>query len=437
LLKKISASVTAFFISFAFFYFLSVLNSTFIKKSIDLESSSDILTREVKKLYPRAAGISLGVVQSSGGIFFDSVYDSQKNLLGLILKTGDKVKGIKGYAGATPLIVYLDDKKKIININLDKNNETPVFVNTLKEKGFFRSWQGLTLKQACNKEVHTVTGATMTSKSVILTLKEYINSYILNENNSYILKEKSVRQGQAAGRFLQTAHLDNHDYSFFRPLLMGITLICGLLIFFMPSKFIKFRYFQYVLSILVPCFYLGIFVSITFFSGIISAGSLGLYLASSCPLMLIFAAAALLLPFIKGKNFYCTFLCPYGALQELAALPGRGSRFQLRLSPGINKIFSLVKKLLGPAVLLIFAFNYYTDIYWIEPFSGFLYSIARPEMIAFALVFVIFSLFVPRLWCRAFCAVGGLLDLACLLRNRLLKLLTRKNMGVKPEGGSD
>ena len=79
--------------------------------------------------------------------------------------------GIRGYAGETPVLVALTPKKVIAGVYLLPNLETPRYVKSVADAGFFNHWNGLTVKKALKKEVDAVSGATMTSTSVAKSVR--------------------------------------------------------------------------------------------------------------------------------------------------------------------------------------------------------------------------------------------------------------------------
>ena len=94
------------------------------------------------------------------------VYDSMKKLLGYVVYSKPASDGIKGYAGETPIMIAFNAKKRIAGVYLLANQETPKFVQRVKQTGYFNNWNGLTVKKALKKKVDTVSGATFTSRAV-------------------------------------------------------------------------------------------------------------------------------------------------------------------------------------------------------------------------------------------------------------------------------
>ncbi len=94
------------------------------------------------------------------------VYDAGKKLLGYAVYSKPASDGIKGYNGETPVLIALDTKKVILGVWLLANQETPKFAKKVEDAGFYKNWNGLTVKQALKKDVDAVSGATFTSNAV-------------------------------------------------------------------------------------------------------------------------------------------------------------------------------------------------------------------------------------------------------------------------------
>lgn len=107
---------------------------------------------------------------------FTAVYDAKQILLGYIVYSKPASNGIKGYAGETPVMIAFTPKKKICGVFLLPNQETPRFVQHVRQAGFFTRWNGLSIKKARKKNVDTVTGATFTSKAVIKSVQAVLST---------------------------------------------------------------------------------------------------------------------------------------------------------------------------------------------------------------------------------------------------------------------
>ena len=99
------------------------------------------------------------------------VYDAKRQLLGYGVFSKPASDGIKGYNGETPVFIALDAKKVIFGVWLLENKETPKFAQRVEDAGFYKNWNGLTVKQALKKDVDAVSGATFTSNAVAQSVR--------------------------------------------------------------------------------------------------------------------------------------------------------------------------------------------------------------------------------------------------------------------------
>ena len=84
---------------------------------------------------------------------------------------------IIGYSGPVPLVIALDNSDKVCGIDLLPNDETPEFIETVKEKGFLNKWDGLTASESVSKNMDAVSGATYSSTAISETVKQRLSEY--------------------------------------------------------------------------------------------------------------------------------------------------------------------------------------------------------------------------------------------------------------------
>ena len=124
---------------------------------------------------------------------------------------------------------------------------------------------------------------------------------------------------------------------------------------------------------------------------------------------LILLSLAFLYPVFGRASHYCLHVCPFGAAQELASrLPAR----KRRLGPALVRRLTAFRRALWAALMLAAwcgAWSRWTE--W-ELFGAFAWRAVPPLVVAFALLFVALSAFVPRAYCRFVCPTGTLLKLA-------------------------
>ncbi len=97
-----------------------------------------------------------------------------------IINTTTLAEDIEGYAGPTPVKIYIKDKdKKIEKVEALRNLETPKYFVLIK-KELLNKWNGLAAKKAAKTEVDVITGATFSSEAVIENVRRGIDYYNKN-----------------------------------------------------------------------------------------------------------------------------------------------------------------------------------------------------------------------------------------------------------------
>lgn len=87
-----------------------------------------------------------------------------------VVNTEKLGKEVMGYAGTTPLEIYVVDGKidKIVAL---PNSETPSFFQKVQESPIFTALVGKTVKEAQTVQLDAVSGATWSSKAVIENIR--------------------------------------------------------------------------------------------------------------------------------------------------------------------------------------------------------------------------------------------------------------------------
>ena len=96
-----------------------------------------------------------------------------------IVNTTTLTQNVEGYNGPVPVKLYIK-KNKIEKVEILKNNETPKYLAQVK-KAMLNAWDGLTVKEAKNKQVDAVTGATFTSKALVENVQRGLDYYQKNK----------------------------------------------------------------------------------------------------------------------------------------------------------------------------------------------------------------------------------------------------------------
>lgn len=301
---------------------------------------------------------------------------------GLLLSSAPHATGITGFAGPTPLYIYIDHSDTLRAVAPAENAETPDFLARAAH-GIFARWLGKSTGDALRAEADAVSGATYTSKALDANLRAALAAHVARYENA------------SAGRHRETG----------KTVAAIAVVLLGTAAAFVRRRNRWLRPAVLALNVGVLGFWCGQFLSLSLLYGWLSGGP---DWRNGLPALLMLVLAVLL-ALCGRRHHYCTWVCPYGSLQELAwrlplpkiHVPQAAARWLNRVRIGA----------LGLLLLLLWS-GLGAEALGYEPFRAFLVSTAPPAVILLAAVFVVAGIFVPRLWCRALCPLGALLDLA-------------------------
>lgn len=120
---------------------------------------------ELQSAFPKAAYVELTETATY------AVKNEKGKVIGTVLLSSPYSDDIKGFNGPIPLQIAMDNNGKIMEVRILDNQETPSFLNRVVNAGFLNSWNGLTAKEALNKQVDAVSGATFSSNGIQNGLK--------------------------------------------------------------------------------------------------------------------------------------------------------------------------------------------------------------------------------------------------------------------------
>lgn len=333
------------------------------------ELNSSILT-----LFPDTKEL----IQTDSSIY--QVVGKNDSVYGYLIYTSPFTDDILGYGGPTPLQIAVSPEKKILNVALlPENDETPGYLEWVVENGIFESWNGLTVAEAVGKKVDVASGATMSSEAIIETMQHRLAML----NNSSFDKPFDWMKLWSNMAIL-------------------LVLAFAMYSYFSPKKTKNLRLLLLSLSTLVLGLWQGKMLSLASDYNWLTNG---INWAASWTLILILGIS-IVLPLISGKSFYCTYLCPYGALQELI---GKITKRKLVIP---EKLRTLLVRLRPVYLILIVAAlltGLPVDLANFEPFSAFAIQSASIIVLVLAGFFLGISVFVSRPWCKYFCPTGTIL----------------------------
>jgi uncharacterized protein with FMN-binding domain len=301
----------------------------------------------------------------------------------LVLSANDTTgKGVlvtenSGYGGKVPLLIGLKDDT-IIKIQLLANNETTEFMEYIKADKLLEQWEGMSIQKVSGLEVDAVSGATESSNAIIRGMRQGAAQY-LNEEQSNIKRDFA---------------------SILKDLLFLLVIILSLLMSYVKSMK-KYRWVYLIIVVMVIGIYTGKVLSLKLLYGWLSNGIAWETNWQSTLLLLM----ALSMPLLKRPKFYCNYLCPMGAFQEIInkISPSKKRNIHIKSSPlSLGEIYLAL-------ILISLVLGFQFELSYLEPFMVFVYKVAGTVLFVFAAVIAILSLLFNKPWCTV-CPTGCLID---------------------------
>lgn len=359
---------------------LPIVNSDYKKVEKEkVNSSLPLRLEDVQKLYPKTESY----IQNKDKSY--TVNDATGRNLGQFIVSNDFIETNFGYAGEINTLVGFNGNI-VDGVVLLDNVDSRSYVREVLNSGLLEKWQTKEMSVLPIMEVDAVGGATRTSSAIIRAVKESSASYLSVVASSKI----SVRE-------------------IIKTLLFVIIILFSLLMSFKKGM-ARYRMIYLVVLIVVSGFVLQAMLSVALFDGWIKQG-ISISNSWMSVTLLLFA---LVMPMVGKNKYYCTYLCPMGALQELTGKVSPFKKYSLRLLKfryfNANDLY-----LLFIVVAMFCSLN--IDFTNIEPFSAFAVTIASWGMLIFGALVVLLSLFFNRPWC-AICPTGCTLDKLSLPNNK-------------------
>jgi Na+-translocating ferredoxin:NAD+ oxidoreductase RnfG subunit len=310
-----------------------------------------------------------------------NIVDSNDDEVGTVISSIVFSKRIYGYAGPIPLLIFIDNNSVIKKVTVLENTETPRFMKHVIKKGIVDQWHGKSTVEAIAMKADVVSGATMSCDAINKSVVRSINA--LNKNNRGILDE-----------------IKDWNLKVWAALLV---VISGIFMSFYARKRKSLRLFQIILNVVVLGLWCGQFISVSLIVGWLGNG-VNLIAKISLTAMIV---SALILPILfKKRSFYCTWVCPFGAAQELA---GKITKKRWKIPYSAMKYLKYSRRVITIALFISMWFGIGFDIMNYEPFAAFLFSHAGWAVLSIAIISIIMSVFVDRPWCRFACPTGQIL----------------------------
>lgn len=289
----------------------------------------------------------------------------------------------KGFGGKVPLTIDIDDTGTIRDIKLQRNAETKDFLD--RTQVIIDSYIGQNAEEAASKQVDAVSGATMSSDAIKANVEAGLRYYLKKRDTIvYAAPDQPVEEGGGARVWL--------------PLLVALTAA-------IVPLFVKDRTVHVVilaLDVIVLGFWCGQFISYAVMVNYLSSGVA--WATGIVPLIMLFVA--FIYPIFGRKQHYCNYICPLGALQQLA---GMCSRKKVKMSPSLIRGLQIFRNVLWAVLTFFLWLPVATEWMDYELFGAFVVESASWIILTAAAVVVVISVVIPRPYCNYICPTGTLM----------------------------
>jgi NosR/NirI family nitrous oxide reductase transcriptional regulator len=299
------------------------------------------------------------------------------------------------YGGPLKVAAVVDSQKTIQYVAILDSTDTHSYLEKVVNLGILAQFAGKSLEQM--PKVDAISGATLSSTAVIQGV------------------ESAVQQIGAA-KFGMTAIKKEEQAA--TPETTKLLLICSFYLSalaitskkFKPKR--KARAALLLLSVITLGFWLGAQFSISTVVSLLSGAWLQGMATYAALLCLALAVAVFL---VTKRNLFCSFICPFGAVQEgLGNITGCSAPKRSRWMDWVARSWVL-------AVLLAALYFQTPSDAMYEPFSKAFNFIGSGIIYGLTILIVIASLVVKRPWCNLFCPGGSMFFYLRFARNSFAK----------------
>lgn len=297
----------------------------------------------------------------------------------VVINTQSIGKDIIGYAGRTPINLYIKDDV-IVKVEALKNNETPSFFSSVERSGLLNFWDGKPLSEALGSKPDAVSGATFSSLAIAENVGRAV-SYVteIEEESSLVSSIFSLKN------------------------IIGILVILsGVFITLYSPKNRLFETLQLVLNVVVLGFWCGSFLSLSQFVGWMSNG----FNFTISVLAILLLIVVLVMPLFNRKGSYCHIHCPLGSAQALMA---KVPFTKIKLGRKLSKFLTNLRYYLLVVLMFMMWVGNAFELMDYELFSAFIVESASTVILSAAVAFLLLSMFITKPYCRFVCPTGALL----------------------------
>jgi len=308
-----------------------------------------------------------------------------------------------GYEGTVVTAVACDLEGNILAVTVLEHTEWATWFNRVEEAGFIEGFAGRKVTDALTvgEDIDAVTSATFTSRGIADGVREAAHAIARSQLD---LPVKAAGDGLSLTREA-----------------LAVLGVWAVAVLGAATGRARLRWVTMAASLVVIGFWLAAPLSLSTVGSILLGRVPPLDTGHLVWYVMVVGILGTILVF--GRNIYCYWVCPFGAIQELLAAAGGGG-----LAPGrrVGRVLRLLRPVLLWGALLIAFVTRSPSTGSYEPFATlftFTGTTVRWTLLIFVLVLGILS---QRFWCRHLCATGYAFDLAASWRRKAARFLRER-----------
>ncbi|XUX00045.1 MAG: 4Fe-4S binding protein [Dehalogenimonas sp.] len=385
---------------------LSLLAAFFIGR---LPKTNDVQSY-LPGVFHDSSSFGLKSFQAPNDYLFEAL-DSVGNKIGLVT-----VSQGNGYGGPMTVVMGWTLDGKVISISVPKHNEDKAWWDQLSKYDYFSQYVGRKFDNALTlgQDINAVTGSTVSSNGVSIGVHQ-ARALVANYFGApYVAPKQTIKFG-----------------------LPELLVVLGLLLVVLFRTVPPLRTFKWGRALIL---FLGFAVLGVWLARPLSITNIATWLLGSPPALatsivlyiLVFGVIGMAL--VSGKNFYCYWLCPFAAVQEVTNKVGR---VRLKPTPEWHKRLQYVRYLLLWVVLMLTLIFMNPSLATFEPWGTLFSQLGTYDQWLLLILTLAFSFVVFNVWCNYACPVGAFMDMVLKIRKGALQLWQKISPLSKKEKASE
>lgn len=314
------------------------------------------------------------------------------------------IESEKGYQSPIKMAVLINNSSQIINVKVVDQDETPSFFLRIANSMFFNQFQDKSISDGfkINENVDAVSRATISSNAITKAIHKSVD-------------------------FVGAEYLSTDVANVYRGFNFGtvdLAIIMMFILVLIANKLNnkKLRMLILFYSIIILGFKFSTFVTLSSFFQIFTLNFPSLADNLRWYLLVI---GSILLVGLSGKNLYCSYICPFGAIQELDF---KIAKVPFNISSNVKKRLSLIPYILAYISLVLVLTTENIGALSYEPFS-LLFSGSGLDILWVLIFVVLFAgLGILRPYCKFGCPVGIIFRALAKVKRMGVKLWQKKTV---------